>query len=97
VQLLLDPETYQRVAGEAASTGRSVNAVLRDAISARYDDGEAIARKRRAEAAGRVLAMMEASTDEKPYDPADFDEDLYYENFWSREMKRLESEASRQA
>ncbi|GAA1524376.1 ribbon-helix-helix protein, CopG family [Nocardioides humi] len=88
VQLLLDQETYQRVADEAARTGRSVNAVLREAITARYADEEADAR--RAAAARELLEMMKASEHEPPFEG--FDEDAYYENDWSREMKRLETE-----
>ncbi|MFT4286200.1 hypothetical protein [Nocardioides sp.] len=97
VQLLLDPATYQRVADEAEKTGRSVNAVLREAISARYDNDEEAAQRRRSEAARQLLAYMEASSDEEPYDPADFDEDAYYENYWSREMKRLDAEKASQS
>ena len=39
VQLLLDQERYERVAGEAKESGRSVNAVIREAIDARYPPG----------------------------------------------------------
>lgn len=36
IQLLLDQERYDRVAAEAKRTGRSVNAVIREAIDTHY-------------------------------------------------------------
>jgi len=36
LQLLLDQERYERVAAEARESGRSVNAVIREAIDAHY-------------------------------------------------------------
>ena len=39
LQLLLDQERYERVAAEARESGRSVNAVIREAIDAHYPPG----------------------------------------------------------
>lgn len=39
LQLLLDQERYERVAAEAKASGRSVNAVIREAIDAHYPPG----------------------------------------------------------
>lgn len=39
LQLLLDQERYERVAAEAKESGRSVNAVIREAIDAHYPPG----------------------------------------------------------
>jgi Ribbon-helix-helix protein, copG family len=39
LQLLLDQERYDRVATEAKESGRSVNAVIREAIDAHYPPG----------------------------------------------------------
>jgi Ribbon-helix-helix protein, copG family len=39
LQLLLDQERYERVAAEAKKSGRSVNAVIREAIDAHYPPG----------------------------------------------------------
>ncbi|PRY49957.1 ribbon-helix-helix CopG family protein [Knoellia remsis] len=36
IQLLLDQERYERVAAEAEKSGRSVNAVIREAIDVHY-------------------------------------------------------------
>lgn len=41
LQLLLDQARYDRVADQAARTGRSVAAMIRDAIDAAYPSGEA--------------------------------------------------------
>lgn len=38
MQLLLDQDRYERVAEQASRTGRSVNAVIRDAIDLHVDD-----------------------------------------------------------
>jgi predicted DNA-binding protein len=40
LQLLLDQARYDRVAAEAARTGRSVAAVIREAIDARFPAGD---------------------------------------------------------
>jgi hypothetical protein len=49
LQLLLDQERYDRVAAEAERSGRSVNAVIREAIDLRFP----------AEAEARSKAMLE--------------------------------------
>ena len=53
LQLLLDQERYDRVAAEAARSGRSVAAVIREAIDLRFDDSSAA----RAAAARQLLRM----------------------------------------
>lgn len=55
LQLLLDQERYARVAGEAERSGRSVAAVIREAIDVRFADEGADAR--RSEALGKFLAI----------------------------------------
>lgn len=40
LQLLLDQERYDLVAGEAQRSGRSVAAVIREAIDTRFDDSD---------------------------------------------------------
>lgn len=55
LQLLLDAHRYQQVAAEASRSGRSVAAVIREAIDVRFEQDEA--RERRAAALGEFLAM----------------------------------------
>lgn len=63
LQLLLDQERYERVADEAKRSGRSVAAVIREAIDVRFTDPEEEARL----AAGRaLLEMMDNNTDTRP-------------------------------
>lgn len=64
LQLLLDQERYDRVAGEAARSGRSVAAVIREAIDMRFADAEADAR--RAAAGASFLAMTAEPDLEEP-------------------------------
>jgi predicted transcriptional regulator len=53
LQLLLDQERYDRVAAEAKASGRSVNAVIREAIDHRFVSGD----DERAAAVQRLLAL----------------------------------------
>ncbi len=53
LQLLLDKDRYERVEAEARSSGRSVAAVIREAIDLRFDDGA----ESRAAAARRLLEL----------------------------------------
>lgn len=86
LQLLLDRERYEKVSGEAERSGRSVAAVIRDAIDARYADLDSQAR--RAAAGRRLLASMEASGDEASYTPDELEDDAaYYDTSWAREMR----------
>lgn len=62
LQLLLDQERYDRVAAEAAASGRSVAAVIREAIDLRFDDAPRV----RFEAGRRLLEMCAAGADEPP-------------------------------
>lgn len=55
LQLLLDAHRYELVAAEATRSGRSVAAVIREAIDLRFEEAEA--RERRAAALGEFLAM----------------------------------------
>jgi hypothetical protein len=55
LQLLLDQHRYDLVAAEAARSGRSVAAVIREAIDRRFDDAD----QRRMAAAARLLEMTE--------------------------------------
>lgn len=56
LQLLLDQERYDRVAAEAKESGRSVAAVIREAIDMRF---AASHRERRAAAATRLVRAAE--------------------------------------
>jgi hypothetical protein len=56
LQLLLDQERYDRVAGEAKRTGRSVAAVIRDAIDFSFPPGD----DTRAAAIAEFLALADA-------------------------------------
>jgi hypothetical protein len=60
VQLLLDPQQYEQLEREAARSGKSVAAVVREAIGARL----AVGGGARAAAAQRLLVVAEA--DELP-------------------------------
>ncbi|MGH3443853.1 MAG: hypothetical protein ACRDPB_00625, partial [Nocardioidaceae bacterium] len=66
LQLLLDADRYRKVADEARRSGRSVAAVIREAIDRRFADEEREAE--RAAAARRLLASMKASDNEPPYE-----------------------------
>ncbi|MGN6782058.1 MAG: hypothetical protein ACTHJH_11190 [Marmoricola sp.] len=64
LQLLLDHERYAKVAEEASRSGRSVAAVIREAIDYRFDvDDDA-----RSAAARRFLEAARASSHEAPYE-----------------------------
>lgn len=58
VQILLDPVQYQDVEREAARTGQSVAAVIREAIAARLSSRDGA----RAAAAQRLLASADPDT-----------------------------------
>lgn len=60
LQILLDQERYDALAGEAQRTGRSVAAIIREAIDVRFARGQA----QRAAAIDRFLALTEANKDE---------------------------------
>lgn len=60
LQILLDEDRYSTIAGEAERTGRSIAAIIRDAIDARIDTDE----QRRRVAARRLLEMASTPTDE---------------------------------
>lgn len=71
LQLLLDAERYKRVASEADRSGRSVAAVIREAIDFRFpdlDDGQ------RMRAARDLLRMTEVPDAGAGEGPADFKE-----------------------
>lgn len=66
LQLLLDQARYARVEAEARASGRSVAAVIREAIDYRFDvDAEAA---RRVEAARRFLELAQGTHGEPPVD-----------------------------
>ena len=63
LQLLLDHERYDRVASEAERSGRSVAAIIRDAIDLKFpDDGDA----GRQAAARRLLDRRSGSSSATP-------------------------------
>ncbi len=83
LQLLLDQERYDRVAAEASRSGRSVAAVIREAIDLRFDDAAGA----RQHAAGLVLELAQASHDEPPFeDPATL-KDLYDAELAARQAR----------
>jgi predicted DNA-binding protein len=57
LQILLDAERYDRVAGEATRSGRSVAAVIREAIDLRFPDD---AEPTRMAAAAALLRLTDA-------------------------------------
>lgn len=61
LQLLLDQDRYDRVAAEAQRSGRSVAAVIREAIDARFPDRD----PERGEALRQFLTMTQ-DADEGP-------------------------------
>lgn len=83
LQLLLTEEQHARLAQEAARTGRSVNAVIRDAIDAHYPAG----RHTRMAAMQRFLEMTEVPDTGPPEAwgdiKASLDEDFYGGKPWS--------------
>ena len=66
LQLLLDQQRFDRVAAEAERSGRSVAAVIREAIDVRFDDSA-----RRSAAMGRFLDLTADNDDEPGYDVAE--------------------------
>lgn len=66
MQILLDEERYRRLEREAQESGRSVAALVREAIDLRFESGHA----KRAEAGRRVIAEF---SDEQ-YEEPDWDE-----------------------
>ena len=74
LQLLLDQERYDRVAAEAEQSGRSVAAVIREAIDVRFESSH---RERRAAAATHLTtlaALARARATETAQSSADLDE-----------------------
>lgn len=61
-QLLLDEERHQRLAEEAQRTGRSIGALVREAIDVRFDLEERAERRRTA--AGELLRAPRPSDPE---------------------------------
>jgi len=62
LQLLLDQDRYDRVAREAARSGRSVAAVIREAIDVRFEDDAA----RRSAAAAEFLRLTQHTHGQEP-------------------------------
>lgn len=62
LQLLLDQARYERVETEAKRSGRSVAAVIREAIDLRFDDGAEL----RKAALNRLLASTETAVGVEP-------------------------------
>lgn len=64
LQLLLDQERYAKVEAEARASGRSVAAVIREAIDLRFDShGEAA---RRTASARQLLELARLTDNERP-------------------------------
>lgn len=81
LQILLDAERYERVANEATRSGRSVAAVIREAIDFRFPDDEDAARTR---AAAALLAMSEEPEPGPAEGPAEFK--AAYSDFLSHKL-----------
>jgi len=62
LQLLLDEQRYDRVQREAARSGRSVAAVIREAIDVRFADDADVRR----DALGSLLERVESRPDDSP-------------------------------
>ena len=62
LQLLLDADRYDRVAAEAARSGRSVAAVIREAIDLRFPDDEGPT----SAAAAQALLVLTDEPDHQP-------------------------------
>ena len=62
LQLLLDRARYEKVEAEAKRSGRSVAAVIREAIDFRFDAGV----EQRSAAAARLLARTEIAVGVEP-------------------------------
>ncbi len=65
LQLLLDEERYSRLAAESKATGRSVAALIREAIDTRWDDEHA---KRQAAAREFLANLPEPTPGEREED-----------------------------
>lgn len=68
LQILLDAGRYERLAAEAVRSGRSVAAVIREAIDLRFPDDRRDARSR---AARELLRLTEQATGAQGEDPED--------------------------
>lgn len=66
LQLLLDQERFAKVEAEARASGRSVAAIIREAIDYRFDVAAEDGRRR--DAARRFLEMARRSGDEPAMD-----------------------------
>lgn len=66
LQLLLDADRYRRVCEESVRSGRSVAAVIREAIDLRFPDDGSEARRR---AAGTLLELSATPSPEPPETP----------------------------
>jgi len=73
-QLLLDEERYRRLQQEADATGRSVAAIIRDAIDARLEE---VSRGRQRRVAWQALLDQPAPAYEREPDWDDVKDDLY--------------------
>lgn len=73
-QLLLDAGRYELLSAEAQRSGRTVSAVIRDAIDQRFADDEGDAR--RSAALAEFLAMSEDPRDEQAADWVDIKREL---------------------
>ncbi len=74
-QILLDEERHRRLEEEASQTGRSVAAIIREAIDLRL--GEADRARRRLEAGRRLLAAPRSAGHEREPDWREVKSDLY--------------------
>lgn len=83
-QLLLDEERYRRLQQEADVTGRSVAAIIRDAIDARLEE---VDRGQQRRAAWQALLDQPAPAYEREPDWDDVKDDLY-EARWRRMYPR---------
>lgn len=71
LQVLIDAERYDRLAQEAERSGRSVGAVVREAIDLRFPDDE---NSSRAAAARALLDLTSATGDRRGEGPAELKE-----------------------
>lgn len=74
VQLLLDQARYDRVAAEAERSGRSVAAVIREAIDLRWESTQEARRAAAAATVVRLAAQARARADSQGESAAELDE-----------------------
>lgn len=82
LQWLLDRRRFELVEAESRASGRSIAAVIREAIDARFGADVEVRRR----AAAEVLVAMNQSTDGPAFGLDDFRADM--DSLWSEELAK---------